>query len=272
MLRFSIKSSSVLFALIIAGAGSISAAPTNLKNFNVSVLRSNTSATALAFTADRLEAKTIQVQGVEYDAFLEPGEGTTYERNMPILPAVSRFVVVPPDAGLELVVNPGEARYFHKNNPPAICDDTTVVALQRDAAPDGIYPAVFAEMSEPLVIRGVRLVKITTYPLQYDFINRQYIHRPRIEAEVRCTNDAPVNPIINPARRYRSPVFKEIMEAMAINGAEAFRDDPPEPRPYNGHYLVVIREECIPYARNWIEFRRKTGYKMDICRSALTTG
>ena len=30
----------------------------------------------------------------------------------------------------------------------------------------GLYPPLVAEMSEPFVIRGVRLVKVTTYPVQ----------------------------------------------------------------------------------------------------------
>ena len=48
------------------------------------------------------------------------GEGLTCEPGKPVLPAVSRMVIVPPDAGLELIVRSDEARVIQGENLPAI--------------------------------------------------------------------------------------------------------------------------------------------------------
>jgi hypothetical protein len=229
----------------------------------------------LEFNLQNLTARTVE-DGLQSVTLYEiPGEGITYQDGKPVLPAVSRFVVVPPDAGLQLVVTADEPRVIPAEHPPLLCDDRELAASnkgrygsERDGHDSDLYPAVYAEMSAPVNIRGARVVQVTTYPIQYDRVNNCYLERDRISAEVRYTGDAPVNPVAYPIRRHRSAAFKNFIGGLAVNGADVGRDDPDysEPPAYLGHYLIVSHQDCLEYASPFIEWRRKQGYKVDIFR------
>ena len=202
------------------------------------------------------------------DLYVIPDEGFINEYGKPVLPAISRFVVVPPRAGLELVVIADEPQRIRGANPVAICREDALKpeGFEQLVEWNGIYPPVIAEMSDPIVIRGVRLVEVTIYPLRYDPVSKEYLHYPHIETDIRFTNDEPINPARVPIRRNRSREFLKFINALAINGDEVGRDDPDrdtEPE-YVGHYLIVSHERCLEFAVPFIEWRRKAGYKVDI--------
>ncbi len=248
---------------------------------SVDIVSSDAAEIILNFDLTNLNRTEVNVDGNAFEHFSISDEGVVCENNRPMLPAVIRFVVVPPDAGLELVVNSGEPRVVQAELPPALYEtevDETVIRGRMPAdesgdaktgvqdGPEGLFPPVIAKMSEPIVIRGVRLVKITTYPVQYDYDNNSYIHHDRIETEIQFTDAEPVNPARRPVRRNRSREFLKYIEALAINGDIVGRDDPEadiEPE-YVGHYLVVCHEGVLEYAAPFIEWRRKSGWKMDI--------
>ncbi|MBT7616086.1 MAG: hypothetical protein HN590_02240, partial [Calditrichaeota bacterium] len=147
-----------------------------------------------------------------------------------------------------------------------VADEPGAAEISTQEEPEGLFPPVIAKMSEPVVVRGVRLVKITTYPVQYDYDNNNYIHHDQIETKIRFTDTEPVNPARHPNRRNRSREFLKFIEALAINGDIVRRDDPEDDMEteYVGHYLVVCHEDVLEYAAPFIEWRRKSGWKMDI--------
>ncbi|MBM3329283.1 MAG: hypothetical protein FJY67_07410, partial [Calditrichaeota bacterium] len=250
---------------LLSGGSVLTAAEAVHLDHLVKVEHAGNAALSLEYDLSVLTPTVFVREGERYANYLVPGEGMTFDQGMPLLPAISRFVVVPPEAGLEFIVDPGESRTLIPDLPLALCEDS-VQAVDARLQRQRLYPATYAEMSEPVVLRGVRMVKVTTYPLQWDQQARQLIYRPRISTEVRFTNDAPVNPVEHRITHYRSPWFRQAISDFVANPEDAFRDDSPEPRPYVGHYLVAIREECLAFARvrEWIEFRRKCGYLMEI--------
>jgi len=255
----------------------------NLKDIDehAAIISSDASEIDLEFTLTKLESYQVILENQDYNAVLIPGEGTTFEYGKPVLPMVCRFVVVPSDAGLELEYQVNNQRRVRADLPPALFLDNEVVQNQNplpvDLIPklrDGgnetelqdIYPANIVEMSEPFIIRGARLVKITTYPVQYDPVNQEYIYNEQIKTSIRYTDEEPINPVRVPVRRNRSPQFLKFIRALAINGDIVGRDDPdrdadPE---YIGHYLIATHANCLQYAGPFIEWRRKSGYKVDI--------
>ena len=119
-------------------------------------------------------------------------------------------------------------------------------------------------MSAPTIIRGVRLVKITTYPVQYDPTTKTYLQHENIKTEILFTDDEPVNPVRNPDRKYRSREFVKFINALTVNAEVLNFDDAESISPYAGHYLIVAHENCVIPAQEFIEWRRKSGYKVDI--------
>ena len=239
------------------------------------VISSSTSqAITIDFDLSAVESEALISGDISQDDYIQGGEGITYEQGRPTLPAVIRTVIVHPTAGLELVVQAGEPRLVRAVRPPQLCQDEILEArLDDEVSPlTSVYPTVIAEMSEPIVIRGVRMVQVTTYPVQYDPQRNVYLHRDHIQAEIRFTDAEAVNPSRYPVRRNRSQHFLKFIRDYAINGDVVGRDDPDRDRDpeYVGHYAIAIHESCLQQAAPFIEWRRKSGWKVDIIR--LTSG
>lgn len=220
---------------------------------------------SLTVSIAELQPVTLSQDDHYYTHFTIPSEGTTYQPDKPILPMVSRFIIVPPQAVLELSVQSDQPRTVRPDTPPLICNDNSVMLTDVQNHDNGsLYPPVIAEMSEPFVMRGVRMVKVTTYPVQYNSENGSYLIRDNITAQVRYSDGNPVNPAYHPDRSHRSREFLKFIENFAVNGSDVGRDQTDDISPYVGHYLIVSHENCLEYAAPFIEWRRKSGYKMDI--------
>jgi hypothetical protein len=124
-----------------------------------------------------------------------------------------------------------------------------------------LYPPMYAEMGEPTNMRGVRIVRIATYPIQYDARRNVYLRRENIRAELRFTDDPAVNPADDSPRENLSRDFENVIKRLVVNPSDIYRDDAEKLSPYAGHYLVVSREEVLLMARDFIEWRRKGGYR-----------
>ncbi len=233
----------------------------------VTLIPSDPSRVALSFNYSALTCEEVTENSQNLEQMVIEGEGFFFREGQPILPAVSRLVVIPPDKSVELVVREGEVRRVRANLPLVRCNEDSLT--EQDQPPDNsteLIPPFTAEMSDPIVIRGVRLVQVTTYPVQFDPQTQTYIIRDNLEAEL-CFGDAePLNPAFYPERRNRSKTFLKFIRGLAINGDIVGRDDPDydvDP-PYIGHYLVVVHASVLQWAVPFIEWRRKAGYKVDI--------
>ncbi len=260
---------SLFLSLLLCGASIVCAADFDMRTSCVQIGSKSSTSLSLAFDLSQVEQQTTDQNGVDRESFVIQGEGFTYVKGMPILPAVSRLVVVPAGAGLALHIDADTPRQLRATNGPVICDDEDLAdppITSLSTGPGGLYPANIAEMSEPMVIRGVRLVRVTTYPVQYDPSTGNYICHERIDAEIEFTNDEPINPAFHPERRNRSKVFLKFINGLALNGADVGRDDPDYDRDpeYVGHYLIVLPANLVQYAGEFIEWRRRGGYKVDI--------
>ena len=266
--RVSVMKSTAIFilAVILSASASFAAANDPMQTSNcVQLLHSTPTKVSLRSELTKLQIDEVEVDGELRSAVSIPGEPTTYYPGMPVVPALTRFVVVPPDANLEFVVKTSEPRRVTADHLPMLLKGEESESVEVDVS-DGIFPPVVAEMESPFIIRGVRMVKITTYPVRYDFRTNEYLHYDAIETEVLAVAGEPINPSLHPVRRNRSQEFLKFISEFAINGDQVGRDDPDRdaaPR-YVGHYLVAMKAECLPYVIPFIEWRRKAGYKMDI--------
>jgi len=219
--------------------------------------------TTLAFDLDRIAPEMVTVSGETRSVVAIPGEGTTYDRGMPMLPMVSRFVVVPVEGDIELVVRSEIPQRIAADAPPALCDDEVLTLAEHPRT--GIYPERFVEMSDPVIIRGVRLVKVTVFPVQYDFDRQEYILHGPIETDVRSPIGLTPSPETQPIVIREGSDFAKYIRELAINGGVVIRrDDAGDPPQKAGHYLVVAHESALLWHLPFIEWRRKAGYRMDI--------
>ncbi len=192
--------------------------------------------------------------------------GLVYEYGQPMLPSISRIVAVPPEAGLCLVMEPGEEQIISAA-PPAVCRDEKLKSAASSAfSAPSVFPSCLAEMSQPFVIRGVRFARITAYPVRYDAELQAYRFNPELRATIRYTNQTPVSPGRELSGRRISRDFAEFIRAVAVNGDDILRDNGIFNNALNptGYYLVVTNELLLPFVAPFIEWRRKAGYQVDI--------
>ncbi len=260
----------VAIIILVLVSNPVFSASQNSKSSHASIVSRDNQSIDLEFRLEDTALEQVVENGNNRSKFTMPDEGYTLEYGYPVLPAVTRVVVVPPAAGLSFSFQADEPRRVRAVNQPVICDEQAQgVNVDTDIAPlAGVYPPVVAEMSEPFVIRGARMVRVTTYPVRYDPQANVYLHYDNVQTQINFTNEEPVNPVRNPIRRNRSQEFLKFIRNFAMNGDEVGRDDPDrdaEPG-YVGHYLVVIHQNCLQYAAPFIEWRRKSGWKVDILR------
>lgn len=221
----------------------------------------------LSIRTENIRTGTSEFDGRTYQVFTLNGEGQTSRSGMPALPAVSRLVIVPPRAGLQLEVIRDDHRQVNSVRPPRpFSESSDMATVDLSYYENGeLYPPEPVTMSSPMIMRGVRFVTVTVYPVQYNPADNTYIHHDRVDVKVRYTNEKPVNPLTyDLPRRNQSPEFIKLFDAMAVNGNPIRRDFGEIGRDYVGHYLVVSHEDCLPYAIPFIEWRRRSGYKVDI--------
>ncbi len=189
--------------------------------------------------------------------------GQTHEFGRPILPIYSRFIAVPPQAKVNLHISSPNIVKVTVANPPNICVDDQVTAHEFSDYQDDIYPSSWGEISDPIIIRGVRLVKLTLYPVRHNKITDEFIYAKNLQAQLKFSEGDPLNPVIQPVRRGFSAEFTRFTNNFAEN-CEVITMDDLEQAQNPGHYLVVVHESCLQYIAPFIEWRRMTGYRMDI--------
>ena len=197
------------------------------------------------------------------------GEGILTVTGQPILPSFSRFVVVPAGKSIEFVVKSGLIRTEKALLPPVTFvsgSDSPVMSTENIFEDGLLFPPNIVEVSAPMAMRGVNLVRISTFPVQFNQQTQSYLIHDEIEVDLRFS-DNPILPVPkHTSFGNRSQSFQKFLDAIAINPEQPQRDNPdsPESSILPGHYLVICLEDCIVAVAPFIEWRRKAGYKVDI--------
>ena len=241
------------------------------------VVSESADALSVRFDLSGIERHQTAIDGRDYIQLSMEGEGCTRETGMPVLPAVSRYVVIPPDVSVELVVTRDPGHQVHAMLPPAHLHDAEAVhSVDLGFYRNGeLYPPEPVVMSRPILIRYVRMVMITAYPVQYDPRTETYIERSDMEVELRYGNDEPINPANVSFPRIPSPQFQKLIESISLNPAP-HRDDRElvEARGYNEYFLMLlqddinrnIEDDVHDLVGRLVEWKRRSGNKVDMLR------
>ncbi len=192
-----------------------------------------------------------------------PNEGIEGRENYPDLPVITRFVRVP-DRGrivLSYQLN-GEQRIAAP--PPAefyLSDEDGNSSPSRDSNPaydNGIYPTEPVVISDPAIMRGVRIVTLSFYPIRWDADSQEYISVQNFQAEISALPGQGRNEI-QEINRCASKGFDRMLEALLVNPPR--RDNPEYPP---GGYLVVADEEAPEAVQEFVEWKRRAGHHVEL--------
>ncbi len=261
---------STLLALTLTFIGTVQGSPLQNQSTGLAhtdLISSDPSAVLIRYNLTDVTLQTFDVEGSQFTGFPIENEPIFQQDGMPLLPVVTRYVVIPPNSAVKLIVTEeGTPLRIHPANPPLVSNNPEFGEPTIKPGEDGLYPPNIAEISTPVILRGVRMVLVTVYPVQYDFNSGTFLKHNNIQTEVRVTDGEVINPVTQPIRRGRTREFLRMISLFAINGDQVGRDDPERdeiPR-YNGHYLIVSHEALLRFVAPYIEWRRKAGYKIDI--------
>lgn len=177
-----------------------------------------------------------------YPQFSIEGELMTSSPGMPVVPVISRTFIVPPHVGIELSASE---------------------TAETDGGND-LFPPKSVTMSDPFIIRGVRLVNVNIYPVQIDLADNSSISHENITAAILFTDSEPVNPANLPPHTNYSPVFVKFLNAISSNSEALQRDYVGENSGYVKHYAIVTHEGALEHAIPLIEWKRQSGNRVDI--------
>ncbi len=190
-------------------------------------------------------------------------EGVAGIDGMPDLPAVSRWVAVSATGDLSLSVSvhnqtrrSGDvpARFRNLEEEGKATEHSELLALT------GLWPPQVAIMSQPMVWRGIRLVNLVIYPVQWDADAQEYVLNEGVTTEIIRGDGVGENEVVP---GYREPCrdFDLAIRSLVVNPPA--RDDSDESYP-PGSYLVVANENYPEVVDDFIEWKRESGHKVQV--------
>lgn len=257
----------ITLVLTLVSALQLRAADSNQALKHAKVIAESNSGIVVSFQSPDIQQTQGFTNNSSFTEFTIPDESNFNDPGNPQMPCLSRMVIVPPRAGIAFDYNIQDSEFLENAAPPVegLIPGTFMDAFATDPDQFSLFPPAAVTVSDPVILRGVRLVQVTVYPVQYNLMTGEYVHNQNIDVSLQFTNDKPVNPVeFTGVRRNQSLEFQKLLDALALNSTHPGRDTDEIGREYNQHYLVVTREECLPYAIPFLEWKRRSGNKVDI--------
>ncbi|HPR16663.1 MAG TPA: C25 family cysteine peptidase, partial [Candidatus Cloacimonadota bacterium] len=210
------------------------------------IRNSNSQDTAISFNLAGYEQQSVQEGNRIFQKISYQNEGRHLETGKPDLPCFSRFVAIPFEGTVSV-----EIVSFQKEIVPNI-DVYPTQHVQsesrqenRDFAIDSdfyngqqIYPANIVWISDPQIMRDLRLVNVTVNPFQYDPAQQELIIYRNIEFQLHYSGSGGINPKRN--TRSTSLAFQSTYKSNVINyeTSSAREDEFSQP-----NYLFIYPED-----------------------------
>lgn len=189
-------------------------------------------------------------------------EGIAGIDGMPDLPAISRWVAVPSTGELSLEVSVRDRVCQIGQSPARFRDQEDSDGREDGIVEDihGVWPPEPAKISEPMIWRGIRLVNLVLYPVQWDADAGEYILNEGITTEIVRVDERGINEVVP---GYREPCrdFDRAVRSLVVN--PPVRDDGEEEY-LPGSYLVVANEDYPDAVDFFIEWKRESGHKVEL--------
>jgi hypothetical protein len=166
--------------LLAAGFGLVGPADASFAagddKITIDVLQDDAASTVLHFEFGDVQMRPVRVDGSEYTSVTIPGEVNGLVKGAPSLPRVSRSVIIPGLAGVDVSVIDGDF-YEIRDMDIAPSKGTILRTIEPSEVPytfgkpyaaDAFWPADSASIGEPYILRSKRGVTVTVNPVQYN--------------------------------------------------------------------------------------------------------
>ncbi len=259
--------------------------PTATSSIGFELLSSDDRSLNLSVSLDQIHHETLYLNGERFDKYTFNDEAPAGQEGWPDLPAVVRFVLLPPQSGVDLNITKLKTRTEYDVNPlprQPLENDNILNENIREWAPnnsedvfsdpasreyDGYWPPQTVKLGTPAIMRGYRIIPVIFHPLRYNASTRQLEVVENIEIELDFTSDLNrVNLITDPDRPKPSQSVYKIIQDLVVNPPNPGRD-----LPQNGSIAYVIGtgdrwDGVLEVLEPLIEWRRRMGWSVEVIR------
>ncbi len=194
------------------------------------------------------------------------GEGRIGLPGYPDLPAITRLFVIPPTGSCEVSFSASDPNLI-SDTPflifPAIDGEGNqqITPSQSFLSTNSFWPEQLVQLDEPVIMRGVRMVRMTIYPVQVNPVTGAVRSYDNIDVELKFNNSFGQNPVINPDRPRPSGTALKMIRSIVAN-PELIRDQVVQ----KGAFVYVIPNYngVAAAIQPLVELRRLQGYPTEI--------
>ena len=255
---------------VAAGATEIPSLPLGMWDFGGSAVPLAVSRTSPDHTTIVLENPSVVMEDrlvdfETYQSFSIPGEPVVMEDGSPAVPQVSRFYRIPNTGSVELVITNSEFELVQGVNPLPVKFEGSESFDRVRRSPvydqDQWYPPVSVEMSEPMVFRDFRVVRVTLFPVQVNPVTHEARLYSNLSADV-VANDTPgANEITHsrPISKSWLPIYQNMIPNLDDAALDNISETP-------GSIMIIcdtdnIAQQWADSLRNW---KKRKGFDVII--------
>ncbi len=274
----SLNSASVLSAFEMSASRPVS----------IDITQSSATGTSLKLELGDLVRQEVINQGERYDRFPIDDQPIAGPAGRPELPALVKFVLIPPESGVSLRIKnlrthivrdvnpyPRQPEPLEKNikdiaqyeaslpNSPLVIDEDFYME-------NSFWPEEHATLGEIAIMRGYRILPIRINPLRYNPVTHELEVVDGLELELDFTSDENrINLVENPSKLRPSTSVDKILQNMVVNPPNL----PERDNGMRGGSILFVMgtgngwNPVLAAVTPLIEWRRKTGWAVDVLRT-----
>ncbi|NQT34891.1 T9SS type A sorting domain-containing protein [bacterium] len=235
----------------------------------VTMVNSSGLSVQLEFELKELSHEQVSFGGGNYDKFTIDGETVSGAEGLPELPHVARYVLIPPQSGVDVRIIGLKTRIEPGINP--LPRQPLQEVAGRDTCPTqleyvGFYPSEIVELGKPAIMRGYRIIPVIIHPVRWNSLTGEVeiVEELNIELDF-SSEENRINLVENPERKRPSIAVHNMVSQLVIN-------PPPPPRRddvRSGSILYVTQggdrgDDVVEELQSIIEWRRRMGWTVEV--------
>ena len=236
-----------------------------LSSTPLEISRGNLSCTSISLSAPDVVVEELVVDNETYQYFGMPGEPFVMEEGNPAIPQIARFYRIPNTGGVDLVITNAEFELREGVNilPYKFDDTESFDAVRRSAAyaDGGWYPPAVAEISEPMLLRDFRVVRVVLYPVQVNAVTGQARVYQNLSVDIVANDQLSVNELTHPRPVTRSwvPIYQSMISNLDEDALLQVTETP-------GAYLIFARNnaQMWPWVDSLATWKKRKGFDVII--------
>ena len=189
-----------------------------------------------------------------------PGARRLNRAGAPDLPVYTWLLAIPDFGGVDLVIDgveervlegyeiePLESFRIEGEDAPETTPDVTIYAK------DALFPAEIATVSDPMVMRDLRLVQLRVNPVRWNPVTGDLVVTERVRVRLDHSRGEEINPK-GVVRTWRSEAFEPLYRSLVDN-----YDSLPVLETKRGSYLVITMDSVAGQLDEFIDWKNQRG-------------